>query len=183
MLKHISMPYTQNGLELNLTAEQEENCRVLYKHVKDDLYEFAGFYAPKKKDADYPDGMLALPVRSVYSCNHILHAGTSVWNVIGSTRDPKVDGKSWIQLWMDKTHGQKKCYVEDSAHIDCNGNIYGGHMVLHANNVRPRHGSNGVVYIIPICNAHNNANNVAEMILSEDVEAVVLNRYFEKDIR
>lgn len=183
MLKHISIPYTKNGLELNLTAEQEENCCVLYKHVKDDLYEFAGFYDPEKKDTDYPDGMLALPVRSVYSHNDTLYAGTKVWNVIGSTGDPKVGGKSWIKLWMEKTHGQKKCYVKDSANIGCNGNIYGGHMVLNRNNVHPKYGANGVVYIIPICNAHNNTNNVAEMILSEDVEAVVLNRYLEKDIR
>lgn len=180
MLKHISIPYTKNGLELNLTAEQEKNCRVLYKHVKDNLYEFAGFYDPEKKDADYPDGMLALPVGSVYGGNCILYAGTSVWNVVGSSGDPMIEGKSWIDLWVSKTGGQKKCYVRGSAGGPCNKIIYGGHVVCQEHNTSPRHGSNGVVYIIPICNKHNNKSNTAKMIISENVAAVVLNKYHEE---
>lgn len=184
MLEHIrSIPYTSSGLNLILTAKQEEKCRVLYKHIKDDLYEFAGFYDPEKEDADYPDGMLELPMGSVFGGSRLLSAGTRVWNVINSSDDPKPQGMSWIDMWMmylGKTKKDKKCYVKGSAGIICNRNIYGGHMVLQECNISPKHGSDGVVYIIPICNAHNNKNNTAEMILSEDVEAMVLNKYYQR---
>ncbi|MDE5991719.1 MAG: hypothetical protein K2G87_01575 [Oscillospiraceae bacterium] len=183
MLKHVSIPYTQNGAALNLTAEQEENCRVLYKHVKDDLYEFAGLHDPEKNDADYPDGMLALPVRSVYGGVRYIPAGTGVWNVVRSSGDTWNGSSSanWIEIWETemKNAGHphtRKCYVAGSAGKMCNSDLYGGHMV-DTPNTSPAPGSDGVVFIIPICNSHNNWHNTNQMTVSENVWALVLNRY------
>lgn len=186
MLKHISIPYTQNGAALTLTAEQEENCRVLYKHIKDDLYEFAGFYDPEKKDQEYPDGMLELPVRSVLNRVEMVRKGESVWNVVNSTGDPWYQNErpNWIEIWENELEANnhphiKKCYVKDSAGITCNTRICGGHMVL-TSNTSPTVGSDDTVYIIPICNAHNNWHNKNQMTVSEDVWALVLNKYHQK---
>ncbi|MBD5144310.1 MAG: hypothetical protein HDT21_00055 [Ruminococcus sp.] len=185
MLKHISMPYTQNGAALTLTAEQEENCRVLYKHIKDDLYEFAGLYDPEKKDHEYPDGMLELPVRSVSGGVRYVAAGTSVWNVVGSSGDPwnGDHNTNWLEIWGTEVakagHPQEaKCYVSGSAGKKCCIDLCGGHMV-DTPNTNPGLGVNGVVFIIPICKAHNIWRNTKEMTVSEDVWALVLNRYHQ----
>lgn len=183
MLKHISMPYTQNGMELDLTAEQEKNCRVLYKYVNDDLYEFAGFYDPKKNDADYPDGMLELPLKSVWGGIRLIAAGTSVWNVVGSSHDPWNGNKNtnWVEIWEAEVaragHPQEaKCYVSGSAGKRCCDDLCGGHMV-DTPNTCPDPGVDGIVFIIPICKAHNIWRNTKQMDVSEDIWALVLNRY------
>ncbi len=181
-LKHISMPDSPQGVNLALTAEQEENCKVLYKNIKDNLYEFAGFYNPEIPDEEYPDGLIAIPVRSVLKDVCRLKKGTKVWNVIGSTGDPW-NGKhaNWIMIWESELRKKGifpviKCYVAGSANIRCNNIIYGGHIVL-TNNTSPPVGSNNTVYIVPICNAHNNRTNTNQMNISEDVWALLLNKY------
>lgn len=185
MLKHISIPYTPNGLELDITIEQEENCRVLYKYVKDDLYEFAGFYDPEKNDADYPDGMLALPVRSVFGGVRYIAVGTIVWNVVGSSNDPWNGNKStnWVEIWEKEItkagHPQEaKCYVSGSAGKTCCNDLCGGRMV-DTPRTSSNHGVNGIVFIIPICKAHNIWHNIKQMAVSEDVWALVLNKYHQ----
>lgn len=182
-LKHVRLPYTEQGAKMTLTAEQKNVCKVLYKNIEDDLYEFAGLYDPEIPDEDYPDGIIALPIQSVVDDTEFLNQNTSVWNVCGSTGDPCPNSLSWYQLWentlKEKGHPhEKKCYVAGSAGIQCNSSIIGGHMVL-TNNIRPAGGSDGIVYIIPICSRHNHYANTAEMHLCCDVWALKLNRYFQ----
>lgn len=183
-LKHISTPDSPQVVNLALTAEQEENCKVLYKNIKDNLYEFAGFYNPEIPDEEYPDGLIAISFGSVLRDIRCLRQGTKVWNVIGSTDDPW-NGKpaNWIKIWENELRNKGifpviKCYVAGSADIKCNKPIYGGHMVL-TSKTSPEIGSNNTVYIVPICNAHNNRNNTRQMKISEDVWALVLDKYHE----
>lgn len=184
-LKHIDLPYNLQSVKIDLTAEQEKNCKVLYRYVEDDMYEFAGFYDPEILDNDYPDGFIALPVRSVLRDIVELKQGTSVWNVIGSTGDPYGTNLHpiWIQIWEKELISRnrphtKKCYVLNSANIVCNGEICGGHIVL-TNNPSPARGSNETVYIIPICRAHNNRGNNMQMTVSENVFALLLDKYHQ----
>lgn len=185
-LEHISKQPTSKGKELSLTAEQEKNCKVLYRKNEDNLYEFAGFYDPDIPDEDYPDGFIALCVNSVFGGIERLEKGTAVYNVIGSTHDPwnNIKNPSWIAIWeqqlKEKGHpNDKKCYVAGSAGIFCNNSIYGGHVVKQVQDTRPSPGVNGIVHIVPICNAHNNRSNINAMTISEDVYALVLNKYHE----
>lgn len=182
-LKHISLPYTLQGVKIALTAEQEETCKVLYKNTEGDLYEFAGFYNPDIPDKDYPDGLIALSVKSVLRDIRYLNSGTSVWNVVGSTGDPWYNNHhpNWIQIWEDELAAKgyprgRKCYVEGSAGIPCNNSLCGGHMVL-TNNTSPQYGTDDAVYIVPICSAHNNWRNTNRMSISENVWALVLDKY------
>ncbi len=182
-LKHINLSYTLQGIKAVITAEQEETCKVLYKNTEDDLYEFAGFYDPDISDKDYPDGLIALSVRSVLRDVRYLAPGTNVWNVVGSTGDPWYNNfhPNWLQIWEDELKAKnyphvRKCYVKNSAAITCNDPLCGGHMVL-TNNTSPVIGSDNTVYIVPICNAHNNWKNTNMMNISEGVYALVLDRY------
>lgn len=184
-LKHISLPYTLQGGKTILTAEQEETCKVIYKNTKDDLYEFVGFYDPDTPDKDYPDGLIALSVKSVLRDVQYIDQNTGVWNVIGSSGDSWYGNThpNWIQIWENELHARnhphvRKCYVENSAGINCNTHLCGGHMVL-TNNTSPAYGSDNTVYIIPICNAHNNRNNTKRMVVSEGVWALVLDKYHQ----
>lgn len=185
-LKHLTPPHTLQGSELVLTDLQEETCKVLYKNIKDNLYEFAGFYDPEMPDEDYPDGLIALSIRSVLRDTEYLAQNTSVWNVVGSTGDTWYDNlhPNWIQIWEDvlkeKGHPhERKCYVNGNAGINCNTPLCGGHMVL-TNNTSPAYGSDNTVYIIPICNAHNNWRNANIMTVSEGVWALVLDKYHQR---
>lgn len=184
-LKHISLPYTLQGVKIPLTVKQEETCKALYKNVENDLYEFAGFYDPEIPDEDYPDGLIALSVKSVLRDVRYLAQNTGVWNVDGSSGDPwyKNMHPNWIQIWEDELIARgyqhaRKCYVRNSAGITCNTPLCGGHMVL-TNNTSPAYGSDNTVYIIPICNAHNNWRNTNRMNVSEGVWALVLDKYHQ----
>lgn len=184
-LKHISLPYTEQGAKLALTAEQEETCKVLYRNTEGDLYEFAGLYDPDIPDEDYPDGLIALSLKSALKEITLVKKGTKVWNVEGSTKDPWHGNPyaNWIQIWEDELvregcQHNRKCYVNGSAGINCNTPFCGGHMVM-TNNTKPDYGTDGAVHIIPICNAHNNYHNKAEMVISEDVYALVLDNYHQ----
>ena len=183
-LKHVNSPYTQQGTKLALSDELEKSCKVLYKITNDNIYEFAGIYDPEIPDEDYPDGMIALSVRSVLHGVERITAGTNVLNVIGSTGDTWY-GKSnpnWINVWTTvlTENGYPhpiQCYVRGGP--NCNARMCGGHMVLANNSPTPAHGTNGTVFIIPICNAHNNYRNRQVMTVTADVWAVVLDRYHQ----
>ncbi|MCI1209183.1 MAG: hypothetical protein LKF96_07060 [Treponema sp.] len=181
-LLHMEAPHTEQGKNLTLTDGQEQTCKVLYRKTNTERYEFAGFYNPALPDEAYPDGLIALPLRSTYRGPSTFELGTSVWNVEGSTGD-YWDGKicsNWIAVWQTVCPGQAKiCYVADSSNsngkTECSGKIVGGHMIITKD--QPQPGDDGKVFIIPICNSHNNYHNTVEMHLCAKVTAVALDRY------
>ncbi len=132
--------------------------------------------------------MAAFSFRSVWVENVTLNKGTSVWNVKKSS-DDKWEGQknpNWLRVWNAKTNSSitsdsGTCYVKGSVKTNgtshCDGNTFGGHMALSASTVNPTR--DDFIYIVPICNSHNNYRNVAQMTISENVTAVKMNRFME----
>lgn len=101
-------------------------------------------------------------------------------NVIGSSKDPKIDHLPWIRLWEHYFGTVEIC---SSYHFpkgfNCNTDlkkIYGGHVILGEKAKPVTHGLNGVVYIIPICENHNNDDSIYMEPIEYD-QAIVLNKY------
>ncbi len=185
-LKHINPNPSLMGAQLELNDEQKENCKVLYKHIKNGLHEFAGIYNPDIPDEKYPDGIIALPITSVYNSMQLLTKGQVVYNVIESTKDPWYNKdyrnhKPWVAIWEGKIakegyYDEKECYVNGSGK-GCNGIIIGGHVVLDKSDIKPDKGINELVYIVPICNSHNHRTHA--MTICKDVHAMLMDKYFQ----
>jgi hypothetical protein len=187
MLKHIQAPHTEFGAKLKLTQEQEDICKVLYYPNDDGILTFAGLYDDAIADSDYPKEMVAVPLKSSFGGTHNFLAGAAVWNAIGSNGDvwhgniaPATNSPVWISIWQQETNGNPNiCYVAGSrwavdGRTNCNGPFMGGHMIITANTPNP--GTNGSVYIIPICrDAHNHGH--FQMAVSQNVTGLVLNNY------
>jgi len=106
-----------------------------------------------------------------------ISVNTPFWNVIGSTNDKKPRGiKSWIGLWRKYGGDSVYCVAQNSGRINCNRLIYGGHIVFDSAKVYTQIGDSSV-YILPICNAHNNISNVSRMITKNNIIAVKLKNY------
>jgi hypothetical protein len=190
-LKHINPKPSLMGSQLNLTDEQKKNCKVLYKHIKNGLHEFAGIYNPDILDEEYPDGIIALPVASVYNRMELLKENLVIYNVEGSTKDPWYNEdyqhhKPWIKIWEGKIkkegyNDKTECYVNGSG-AECKGWIIGGHIVLDESEIKPTEkypveDIDAVVYIVPICNSHNHRSG--GMTLCKDVHAMLMDKYFQ----
>lgn len=186
-LKHINPKPRLMGAQLELTDEQKKNCKVLYRHIKNGLHEFAGMYNPDIPDEKYPDGIIALPLTSVYNSMQPLSKGQIIYNVKGSTQDPWYNKKyqqhkAWTEIWQKKIikegyNDKLECYVQGSG-AACDDRIIGGHIVLNASEIEPPKGTNGVVYIVPICNSHNHRKG--GMTLCKDVHAMLIDKYFQQ---
>jgi len=94
-------------------------------------------------------------------------------NVIGSTHDPKIEGKSWLKLWRNAFNAKSKiCASFEYDDFNCtNGSddgkhLVGGHIILGDKAGKIEVGSDDV-YIIPICKAHNNNDKVFMMPIHE----------------
>ena len=100
------------------------------------------------------------PVESVFGGTVTLNYGDNFANVIGSTKDPKIDRLSWINLWIQKCGGlaPTACTSLNYKSFKCNTSLVGGHVVKGQTATVVAKGSNSV-YIFPICIAHNNNDN------------------------
>lgn len=119
-------PYTDEGAKLELTAEQEENCKVVYKLDDKGGAAFAEFWNPK---AEYTDEYLILPLRSTFDTTEDLTKGQAFANVSGSTVDPKPAPGSWIGFYESKVAPCNSCCAEpdtiyNSAHNKIDGTVY-----------------------------------------------------------
>lgn len=188
-LEHINPEPALMGTRLELTNEQRQKYKVIYESGENGLHKFAGIYNPDIPDEKYPDGMIALPIESVFGGTKVLCGGTIIYNVEGSTWDPWYgedypDHDPWVDIWQKNVQRPgytpvKKCYVEnDKEEKPCKGIIIGGHVVEDITKIHPNEGDNGVVYIVPICNSHNHRKG--PMVICENVQAMILNKYFQK---
>ncbi len=188
-LKHINPTSTLRGAQLELSDEQMKKCKVLYRHIENGLHGFAGIYDPDIPDEKYPDGLIALPLTSVYNRMELLEKNRDIYNVIGSTKDPWYNKEynhhePWISIWERKIQKEgyqdkKECYVKGSGD-DCSECIIGGHMVLNKSEIEPLKiysDVDGVVYIVPICSSHNHRS--IDMTLCKDVHAMLIDKYFK----
>ena len=89
-------------------------------------------------------------------------AGTTFYNITGSSADPVLDGRgnrlniSWIDAWANVCNGGQANGVLCSA---CqNPGTYGAHVTDRRDSIVPVPGQS--VFIVPLCAGHNNWHNV-----------------------
>jgi hypothetical protein len=173
-------PHTEKGAKLKLTAETEENCRVVYKRNDEGGAVFYGFW---DSEADYTDEYVILPVKSTYKdISREYPTGTAFANVEGSSHDTKPSGYSWIGYFQacmvdEGDYVVNECCAEngkvwyyddqqyDSYKRPCDDDdiLVGGHIMPPENpaesdelpNRTGELGENSDVYLLPICQRHN----------------------------
>ena len=90
------LPHTEFGAKLELTAEQEEKCRVVYKASSENK-NICAFHSLWNPDEKYPDDCYIVPLRSTYDGLSDEYAnGTCFINISKSTYDPKYIISGWI---------------------------------------------------------------------------------------
>lgn len=119
------------------------------------------------------------------SATVVTYAG-DLYNVIGSTDDPKIDGASWKQLLIDKgigTGANDHCYVtsplpaptEKTTHPEFN---VGGHMTINSDGSVP---AGGTCYLMPLCKWHNSASRT--MAFSHSLTTILkLSGYMQAEL-
>jgi hypothetical protein len=175
-------PFTEEGAKLQLTAEMEETCKVVYKLDDKGGAVFAELWNP---EAEYTDEYVVMPIKSTFKeVGDEYPAGTTFANVEGSSQDPNHECP-WIRLINQQIGGEHDClsccaedgiiynYDDEEIAIDaCNGwfdenhgqygkfkCLVGGHTMPPVDGVLPKEtgelpaGSD--VYLFPICNRHN----------------------------
>lgn len=143
------------------------------------------------EDKEWPASAVAVHVSSTFYGEITLDAGEAYANVIGSSGDPYIDNKSWIELWerqfnMVETECSSHNWAADSTGIDpswhCNdasqANRVGGHCVLGKTAKSVPYGADGQVFIIPICKTHNGNDNVYMNPVSYN-QGILLNDYHQ----
>ncbi len=172
-----NLPFTEEGKKLNLSNEDRDRFRLVYKKDGDNwsLHDIWG------EGGDYGDDCIVVPLESTYRGFKVFKPGQNFANVIGSSGDQNPAGNySWIALWKCiylatyYTAPPEKCCTDGCTYTDealgmyvmgCDGgNIYqrtqdlhGGHVILGQ---RPSEVSKyTTVYIVPICAPHNGIND------------------------
>lgn len=149
----------------------EEHKALLLVYIN---HEFSGLYNPAK---DYGAQFTVKTIESVWGGVVKFHYREDFANVIGSTHDPKIGGNSWIRLWENQFGQATICTSYHSGGFRCNNWLVGGHVILGTWARKEREGSNDV-YIMPICSAHNNDDNVYMQAL-EYQNGIWLKKYLQ----
>lgn len=135
--------------------------------------EFLEMYDPNN---EYETGDQIQPVDSVFGGQVTMKKGENFANVIGSTKDPKIPGLSWIQLWINQfAMTPTDCTSREYKGFDCHGRLVGGHVIKGKTASVVAKGSNSV-YIFPICSKHNSNDGVYMAALTY-IKGVWLNDY------
>lgn len=164
--RHVFIAATEKSGELNLTYEQEHNCKLVYKKCGDgDTYVFDSLW-----DTDvnrvYSKDYIIVPLRSVYEDKISYGPGENFVNVIGSDKDPIHGANSWKELLKNNGISCDSCatdsYFYDSkdhsartyfTDYRCNGDVIGGHVIGGFDAQSVAAGMH--VYLLPICSLHN----------------------------
>ena len=128
------------------------------------------------KNKEYGSDVTIGNVESTWGGTIHMHLGENFANVIGSTGDSIIAGKSWIRLWADQFSGYPSiCTSYNYLGFVCGNTFVGGHVITGMTAQTVAVGSNSV-YIYPICHAHNNDNSVY-MAALQHLDGVWLNNY------
>lgn len=173
---------------VSLPQDEMKDLAIIYSNG---LYQ--GIYDP---DASYPSDVQIMPIMSVYGGIKQVARNEAFYNVNGSTGDKG----NWSDFWIANTTNYLARLVPPRPPIavSCNargsmksnGNasctpataarqFLGGHVVNNQADINPDHGVNGVVFIIPICYAHNNTSNQMVMASPAATLGVWLNHYHQ----
>lgn len=141
----------------------EENYKWMTMHDKDGVY--LGTFDPTR---EYPEGTtMTHHLLSTWGGTVNFRLNENIANVIGSSSDRiHPNPMPWIELWERQFGMESACTSHNWASgnfFACNDSVQanriGGHIITgQVAQARPA-GSNDV-YILPICKAHNNNNNV-----------------------
>ncbi len=168
-----------NDEPLNLPEEYNQ-LQIMYRKNKDGIFEYAGLYN-ENEDLEYQLGETEIvPFVSRYLGKETLSAGRIVWNVEDSSNDScrDRDGDYWLDIWRNNAKGEKRCYVSDDAESYKNHrDLVGAHVVADPNLVKPD--DQQKLYIIPICRAKNIFNKKQGMKITQQVEALVLDKFLK----
>ncbi len=134
-----------------IEQEEYEKYSAVYHRGK-----FMEFYDPEKA---YGIDDTVQTIDSVWYGEIYLAATDNFANVDGSTRDPKVGGCSWIALWRSQFGVPDTCTSYNYGGFTCGAGLVGGHVIPGKRAAFVPMGSN-YVFIMPICYAHNNNDNV-----------------------
>lgn len=180
-------PHTDEGAKLELTQEQEDFCKVVYKLDNEGGATFAGFWNPAK---EYSDEYAVVPIRSIYCGTDPIQSNTEFANVLGSSSDSIPEGyKYWLKLWVDKANEGKPyrdcCCTDHSFYSPANNTKYtsvyydvwnndlhrwdktnatancSGNLVgghIIKSKSSSSPSTGDDVYILPICDKHNRAH-------------------------
>lgn len=158
----------------------EETHKWMSMH--DENGNFIEHFDPNK---EYPAGIfMSNIVMSTWGGEAYFNLNQNIANVIGSSRDPQISGKPWIELWERQFGLEDQCTSHNWASGEqfvCNdnvrANIVGGHVIEGTVPSVVQPGDNNV-YIIPICKNHNNNDNVY-MRANVYRQAIWLNNYLQ----
>ncbi|NAW58748.1 MULTISPECIES: hypothetical protein [unclassified Vibrio] len=109
---------------------------------------------------------MAVGVKSTYGGTVTWPAGMNFMNAIGTSWDPKINGKSWIAVWSAACANNENYRPQISVTGDrCpNGqNALGGHVVFEPPQDVDK---GGTLYLAPICTWQNNDENLLMTVLS-----------------
>lgn len=140
------------------------------------VYRNGEFLDMYDKDKDYGADIVIGNPESTWGGTVYMHHGENFANVIGSTEDPHIAGKSWIRLWADQfEHYPMICTSHNYGGFVCGHTFVGGQVISGTVAHTVATGSNSV-YIYPICHAHNNNDNVY-MAALQYLDGVWLNNF------
>ncbi|MDR0461593.1 MAG: hypothetical protein LBH62_09280 [Nitrososphaerota archaeon] len=164
------LPPTKEGAKLNLTSEQEEKCKAVYKKDDKGGAYFAGLYNP---EVEYSDEYVIVPLKSIYKgITAITYAtNTCFANIEGSSYDRNKSGGTWLSVVLSYLPSVRyDCYATQDLVYDpvtnmpitafrgCSPNDYvGGHILLGTNQSGAVAPGNDV-HLLPICRNHNIAH-------------------------
>ncbi|TDT59025.1 hypothetical protein DFO53_0577 [Enterobacter sp. AG5470] len=116
-----------------------------------------------------------MQVKSTFNSITTWNQGQQFLNVIGSTKDPHINSKTWIEVYREK------CGFNPGNHSAtgaiCPKNALGGHVVKNGQSQHPA--PNSLVYIVPICTSENNQPNLQMTIAANGTCVVVLNYWMK----
>ncbi|MFN8243269.1 MAG: hypothetical protein U0X40_04360 [Ferruginibacter sp.] len=135
----------------SLEKDLFEKLHIVYQNGQ-----FLELFNPSKT---YGPEHTVVNILSVWGGEIYLHKYENFANVIGSTGDKKIAGLSWLQLWQNQFGQAHTCASLDYLNFPCYGGLVGGHVILGKQARWVPYGAN-YVFIIPICTAHNNDDNV-----------------------
>jgi hypothetical protein len=152
-----------------VTDEEASKLLIAYENEV-----FKEVFDPEK---GYGENITVQGIESTWYGEIYLNLTDFFANVIGSTSDPKIAGKSWLGLWEGQFGGASSCSSFKFQGFPCGSYLVGGHVILGKTATEVTSGSNSV-FIMPICAGHN-ANNSIYMAPISYTKGIAIHNYMK----
>ena len=205
-----NLAHTESGVKLDLTSEQEELCRVVYRRHDEEknIFIFDSLWLP---EAEYSYNHIIVPIRSTYDgLSDEYPAGTCFANVEGSGHDPQYHNPyspagmqwkiSWIALIRKAYNGTNysctSCCANQTVYksadntsfiISCSSFMHGAHVLLGSTESKDPLKTKDAVFLLPLCSNHNTYSEITGhygtgyyMKLNRNMKAVKLRGYMKE---